>query len=61
MSDAENNQPSGYVPPKIWCWDADNGGGWSGINRPISGATEEKDLVIIPCNYIPWALRMESR
>ena len=46
MSDAENNQPSGYVPPKIWCWDADNGGGWSGINRPISGATEEKDLPV---------------
>ena len=33
-----------YVPPKVWVWDQENGGEWAKINRPISGATHEKDL-----------------
>ncbi|GBL04582.1 glutathione-dependent disulfide-bond oxidoreductase [Glaciecola sp. KUL10] len=33
-----------YVPPKVWTWDANNGGKFANINRPISGATSEKDL-----------------
>ena len=33
-----------YTPPKVWQWDAENGGEWAKINRPISGATHEKDL-----------------
>ncbi|MEP3303998.1 MAG: glutathione-dependent disulfide-bond oxidoreductase, partial [Roseibium sp.] len=33
-----------YVPPKVWTWDAGNGGEWSKINRPIAGATHEKEL-----------------
>jgi len=33
-----------YVPPKVWTWDAANGGEWSKINRPIAGATHEKEL-----------------
>lgn len=33
-----------YVPPKVWTWDAANGGDWSKINRPIAGATHEKEL-----------------
>lgn len=33
-----------YTPPKIWTWDANNGGKFANINRPISGATSEKDL-----------------
>ena len=33
-----------YEPPKIWTWDADSGGKWASINRPISGATREAEL-----------------
>ncbi|MEP4030327.1 glutathione-dependent disulfide-bond oxidoreductase [Roseibium polysiphoniae] len=33
-----------YVPPKVWTWDAANGGEWSKINRPIAGPTHEKEL-----------------
>ncbi|SLN65216.1 glutathione-dependent disulfide-bond oxidoreductase [Oceanibacterium hippocampi] len=33
-----------YEPPKVWVWDAENGGNWSKINRPIAGATHEAKL-----------------
>jgi GST-like protein len=33
-----------YEPPKVWTWDTENGGKFANINRPISGATHEKDL-----------------
>jgi GST-like protein len=33
-----------YVPPKVWTWDSTSGGQFSNINRPISGATQDKDL-----------------
>jgi GST-like protein len=42
--DAANNQPSGYVPPKVWTWDKENGGQFASVNRPTSGATHEKEL-----------------
>lgn len=35
-----------YTPPKIWTWDAENGGEWAKINRPIAGATHDKKLPI---------------
>ena len=35
-----------YTPPKIWKWDAESGGKWASINRPISGATSEKELPV---------------
>jgi len=35
-----------YTPPKVWQWDSENGGRFSKINRPIAGATHEKDLSI---------------
>jgi GST-like protein len=43
---AANNQPPGYVPPKVWAWNKANGGQFANINRPISGATHEKELPI---------------
>ena len=43
-TDPANNQPSGYVPPQVWQWDSQNGGQFANINRPISGATHDKDL-----------------
>ncbi|MEX0970689.1 MAG: glutathione-dependent disulfide-bond oxidoreductase, partial [Paracoccaceae bacterium] len=33
-----------YTPPKTWTWDAENGGEWAKINRPVSGATHEAEL-----------------
>ena len=33
-----------YVPPKVWTWDKENGGQFASTNRPIAGATHEKDL-----------------
>jgi len=35
-----------YVPPKIWTFDAENGGEWAKINRPVSGATHEQALPV---------------
>lgn len=35
-----------YTPPKVWTWNKDNGGPFASINRPISGATHEKDLPV---------------
>lgn len=33
-----------YTPPKVWQWDEDNGGKFANINRPVSGATHQKQL-----------------
>jgi GST-like protein len=35
-----------YVPPKVWEWDEESGGRFSKINRPIAGATHEKELPV---------------
>lgn len=35
-----------YVPPKVWTEDKENGGKFANINRPVSGATHEKELPI---------------
>jgi GSH-dependent disulfide-bond oxidoreductase len=37
---------STYVPPKVWTWKQGNGGQFASINRPIAGATHEKDLPV---------------
>lgn len=33
-----------YTPPQVWTWDQANGGQFASINRPIAGATHDKDL-----------------
>ncbi len=38
-----DNFPAGYEPPKVWTWESGNGGAFANINRPIAGATHEKD------------------
>lgn len=43
---SDSNQPAGYTPPKVWTWEAENGGEFAKINRPISGATHDKELPI---------------
>jgi GST-like protein len=35
-----------YTPPEVWKWDAENGGRFASINRPIAGATHDKDLPV---------------
>lgn len=39
MSNSEN-----YTPPKVWQFDADNGGEWAKTNRPTAGANHQQDL-----------------
>lgn len=38
------NDVPAYEPPSVWTWDAESGGKFANINRPISGATQDKDL-----------------
>ena len=40
------NNNSDYEPPKIWTWKSKNGGTFSNINRPIAGATHDKQLPV---------------
>jgi GST-like protein len=35
-----------YTPPKIWEWKQGHGGQFANINRPIAGATHEKELPV---------------
>lgn len=35
-----------YVPPKVWTWDTESGGTFASINRPIAGATHDKELPV---------------
>lgn len=37
---------SEYVPPKVWTWQTENGGHFAKINRPIAGATHDKELPV---------------
>ena len=37
---------SDYTPPSVWAWDKESGGRFANINRPIAGATHDKDLPI---------------
>ena len=39
-------KPDDYTPPEVWIWDAENGGHFASINRPIAGATHDKDLPV---------------
>ena len=38
--------PAEFTPPKVWTWDKENGGRFANINRPIAGATKEKELPV---------------
>ena len=37
---------STYTPPAVWTWDKGSGGKFANINRPISGATHDKELPV---------------
>ena len=38
-----NDNP--YTPPAVWTWQAENGGTFANINRPIAGAIHDKHSV----------------
>lgn len=40
------SEQSAYTPPKVWTWDKANGGAFASTNRPIAGATHEKELPV---------------
>ena len=35
-----------YVPPKVWVWNKPSGGQFASINRPVAGATHDKELPV---------------
>jgi GSH-dependent disulfide-bond oxidoreductase len=35
-----------YEPPKVWTWNMESGGRFASINRPIAGATHDKELPV---------------
>ena len=35
-----------YTPPAIWTWNKGSGGRFANINRPVAGATHEKELPV---------------
>lgn len=35
-----------YTPPAVWTWDAESGGRFASINRPIAGPTHDKELPV---------------
>ncbi|NND90166.1 MAG: glutathione-dependent disulfide-bond oxidoreductase [Granulosicoccus sp.] len=35
-----------YTTPDVWSWNAQSGGTWTSINRPVAGATHEKELPV---------------
>lgn len=35
-----------YTPPKVWTWEAESGGKFASINRPIAGPKHDKELEI---------------
>ena len=37
---------SEYTPAKIWTWNKESGGRFAAINRPIAGATHDKELPV---------------
>ena len=40
------NDTTEYTPPKVWTWDKESGGRFANINRPIAGATHDKELPV---------------
>ena len=43
-----NDSPSdtSYTPPTVWSWNKEGGGRFANINRPVAGATHERELPV---------------
>jgi len=39
-------EPASYTPPAVWQWNKANGGQFANINRPVAGATHERELPV---------------
>lgn len=37
---------SAYALSKVWAWDKKSGGQFASINRPVAGATHDKELPV---------------
>jgi len=35
-----------YIPPRVWTWKSANGGRFANINRPVAGATHDRELPV---------------
>lgn len=46
MDDPLQNQPAGYLPPKVWTQKNAYGGAFGSMNQPVSGARFEKALPV---------------
>ena len=46
MPETQNQTLSEYTPAKVWEWNTESGGRFANINRPIAGATHDKELPI---------------
>ncbi|MFK8252822.1 glutathione-dependent disulfide-bond oxidoreductase [Ancylobacter terrae] len=40
------SEKAAYVPPKVWRWIGPSGGAFANINRPVAGATHDKELPV---------------
>jgi len=40
------SEAAGYTPPRVWKWEGQDGGRFTNINRPVAGATHEKELPV---------------
>ncbi len=40
------NDHNTYQPPRVWTWDKESGGRFAATNRPIAGATHERELPV---------------
>lgn len=38
------SEKNDYTPPRVWTWDTGSGGKFASINRPIAGATHDREL-----------------
>ncbi len=39
-------ESSDYVPTRVWAWNKPSAGRFASINRPVAGATHEKELPV---------------
>lgn len=39
---------SAYTPPRVWTWNKENGGRFAATNRPVAGATHDRELPVGP-------------
>lgn len=46
VGDPSQNLPAGYEVPRVWSWEAGNGGQFQHINRPTAGARFDRALPV---------------